>query len=1299
MTDTAIAALRLSATLVAGHFRFRCERKLRYEMVPESQRGGEIPARNADPTAGPLVGARPGTELLRREGRRWEARALRRLIGRAGGAGVEVEWGERGDAEPLPWDRVRERLRDGPGTRLLAQPEIRLDDPDAFARRFGFAGLGVLVASARPDVLRVRCDAAGALRVDVLDIKAGARATVAHRAQVAFYALLLEEACRQDGVRVADDGIRGWVWARGAGRPRRFPLPPYRHHVERFLGTDLVRSVAKSPAECRWHLAAACTGCAFFHHCHVEAERTDDLARVAGITPLAAEALRARGIRTATQFARSARRDTLQGSHVLESRGARLQKQAQALLWKKAVDLDGFTHLIPPREDVRLFVSADADPVSGRCFALGVRVTDAVREEEEVFLAADRRADAEAEMVAGWLARVDAEVRRGAGTTVHLYVWDRAELDLLHALLLRHLDRAALHPHLGRLLRLATGKRGEGLRASLGSVLCDAVGALFALPVAYAYDLASVSAALQPDEAPWVHRPRPGFALPFSSQVAFERIHDVWSLRPFRTSGGDEPPDAVAAEIRRTVASRLRAADSVLRAIRERAGREAKRRGISRLQLRKEPLAEAEADPPLADPLLERLRVFATMESVHEAMAIRQLHHLPVEERTRRFECIRGLELRERLPGGRLLFEFDPACRDAKFRVGDFSLLLTNDDGRSLVGLERRPWERARLQVELVALDAGSDPPLLTLATRSDFARAEADGIIDLDRVCVLDRSGSDVNTRRILATLRALADGHGPRDAVGALLRREPARGPAGPLCAADAEAVEAALLEPAGRRRGAPVLNPEQAAAWRAALERPLSLVWGPPGTGKTYLLAWIVLGIAEARRRRGLPCRILVTAATHRAVVNVLARLAREAEAAGVPFTPRLLKLRGSGNEADRDLDGLPVELIEDARLPGILGAGAEAPVVAGSTVWSLWKQMRGAARAEAGALDGADGQDPPPVRPWFDLVVIDEASQMKLPEALIAVSSLRDGGQVILCGDHQQLAPVIHGRYGDAADTLFGSVFAHVAAGVPPLPLRESRRMNEALVEYPRTHFYPGLVSVLPGQRIGVGPHTTEEAEVDRLLAECFLAPEAAVVLCTYSGVRAAARNPFEAGLAARLVRLARGRLLDPATAQPYADDAFVSHALAVIAPHRAQNSAILAAIRALGLPDSSVPVVDTVERMQGNEREMVIVSYGVADREYAEAEAEFLLDPHRFNVSITRARSKLVLLLSEEVLAAVPRDEEVLAGAMMIHGYPAHCADGAREVELPGPAGERVRARIQYRKLAADPLTEGRIRRS
>ena len=59
----------------------------------------------------------------------------------------------------------------------------------------------------------------------------------------------------------------------------------------------------------------------------------------------------------------------------------------------------------------------------------------------------------------------------------------------------------------------------------------------------------------------------------------------------------------------------------------------------------------------------------------------------------------------------------------------------------------------------------------------------------------------------------------------------------------------------------------------AWRGLANARAGLVLGPPGTGKTHLLAWLILGYMHARVAAGLPCRVYVSAFTLNAIGNLL------------------------------------------------------------------------------------------------------------------------------------------------------------------------------------------------------------------------------------------------------------------------------------------------------------------------------------------------------------------------------------------------------------------------------------------
>src|SRR5205085_2625596 len=139
----------------------------------------------------------------------------------------------------------------------------------------------------------------------------------------------------------------------------------------------------------------------------------------------------------------------------------------------------------------------------------------------------------------------------------------------------------------------------------------------------------------------------------------------------------------------------------------------------------------------------------------------------------------------------------------------------------------------------------------------------------------------------------------------------------------------------------------------------------------------------------------------------------------------------------------------------------------------TVWSIYKGMKAAGGA---------------VRQWFDVVLIDEASQMKLPDALIALSASQRKSNIILAGDDQQLPPIIYGEYPEEHEHMLSSVFAFVrnqverirvndpqAEGRRLFQLEDNFRMNEPLTAYPREVLYRGRFnSIFPHIRMATDP---------------------------------------------------------------------------------------------------------------------------------------------------------------------------------------------------------------------------------
>src|SRR5262249_21662262 len=212
-----------------------------------------------------------------------------------------------------------------------------------------------------------------------------------------------------------------------------------------------------------------------------------------------------------------------------------------------------------------------------------------------------------------------------------------------------------------------------------------------------------------------------------------------------------------------------------------------------------------------------------------------------------------------------------------------------------------------------------------------------------------------------------------------------------------------------------------------------------------------------------------------------------------------------------------------------------------------------------------------------------------------------------------------------------------------------PLLENFRMNDVLTSFaahllygPRYHC---VNPTLARRRLPfkMGRH------LDPLVRTC-LDPRHPLVVVILDGIRAAQANPVEADLTAQLVTALRDGLRGP-DGRPYADDAsFCRHGVFIVSPHHAQIRAIQQEL-ARQRPWETTPFVDTVDKMQGQEADAVIVSYGVADPEFALREAEFIYGLNRLNVAITRARTKSVVCLPRPLLEASPQVLDVQAAAV------------------------------------------------
>jgi hypothetical protein len=412
-------------------------------------------------------------------------------------------------------------------------------------------------------------------------------------------------------------------------------------------------------------------------------------------------------------------------------------------------------------------------------------------------------------------------------------------------------------------------------------------------------------------------------------------------------------------------------------------------------------------------------------------------------------------------------------------------------------------------------------------------------------------------------------------------------------------------------GQRHG---MTASQLGAFRQVVERSIGAHMGPPGTGRTHFLAVAILCLAEAHRQAGLPFSVVVTAFTHAAIDNCLRKVVEVQRQRGI--------VEGGvavGKVGGVERNGGGIEAVDKQQ--GDLFLTSPLAVL-GGTVWGLRKGV------SAGRVD---------------MVVIDEGSQLKVPEAAIAVRRLRAGGRLVVAGDHLQLPPIVAGMYPDPEEDepyLHRSIFEALRgrngqSGIVS-SLLENFRMNGTLCRYPADQIYDprydSATDEVRGRRLRLADVPTDGLAGSDGLADLLIDPDFPLVVVVLDGIRATAENQVEAGLVADVAVRLRERLC-ASDGRPYRDDAaFWTDGLFVVSPHHAQIEAIR---RALGARRSwaGKPFVDTVDKMQGQECDAVVVSYGVADVEYAMGEREFIYSLNRLNVSITRGRAKTIVFLS------------------------------------------------------------------
>jgi len=592
------------------------------------------------------------------------------------------------------------------------------------------------------------------------------------------------------------------------------------------------------------------------------------------------------------------------------------------------------------------------------------------------------------------------------------------------------------------------------------------------------------------------------------------------------------------------------------------------------------------------------------------------LHPARLAERKQNYAAIDGLTLVAAYPDfGSIAFRHTPRGEDDPriFRPGDYVLAHRGDFNTSHI---------LRGTIVSVERDASHNDAQITMSTRGAPIASQL-----LGDGWILDKLPARIGFRQAHHALFAALD-HSSAQRRAVLFEPESAEAQK-LLSETDPRFTPDALTAR---------LNPSQQRAVERAVSTPAgALIQGPPGTGKTTVIAHAVRELVARGKK------VLLSAFTNTAVDTILLKLleigfddfVRVGRAEKSPDLARQLEDRGLQKgryftqEMSEEIVSLDL-LSEDLLKAHVIASTAHR--CAASPMMNFLRQQR--------------GEVP------FDVAIVDEAGQITEPMTLAAINL---GARFVLVGDHRQLPPIVENERAhtnfvaemrpknlpatDARDLetlgcagLNQSLFERLITRLPHVMLDEQYRMHAQIMAFSNAAFYGGNLQAHTSVSARQITFEAQALAPKRQALQHLLQPAYALLFVNVDAEDKRENARHNEREAEAIIETVSAML----HAMPAGDEEAKPTTIGVVSPFRAQVQLIR---NLLGerLPEAAGRIdVDTVERFQGSERDIILVSLVKTGRA-----GDFLADARRLNVTLTRARQKLVVFGSHACLALNP----------------------------------------------------------
>ncbi|KAH3684237.1 hypothetical protein WICPIJ_004794 [Wickerhamomyces pijperi] len=456
---------------------------------------------------------------------------------------------------------------------------------------------------------------------------------------------------------------------------------------------------------------------------------------------------------------------------------------------------------------------------------------------------------------------------------------------------------------------------------------------------------------------------------------------------------------------------------------------------------------------------------------------------------------------------------------------------------------------------------------------------------------------------------------------------------------------------------------LNTSQKEAINFSLNSPISIIHGPPGTGKTYTLIELILQLVERGER------VLVCGPSNISIDTILERLSRAGNASKSIQNDELLRIGHPARLLQSNLKH-SLDIVSTYSDSGMLVADIKKEIEdtikkvkktrsykEKKAIWNEVKELRKElrererkittelilkAKVVLATLHGSssrelvniynNGDQSETGKPIFTTLIIDEVSQSLEPQCWIPLISHQSGlRKLVLAGDNLQLPPTIKLETNDSVKrtlerTLFDRLVAKYGDNQFKNLLNVQYRMNEKIMEFSSQQMYNGKLladdtvrDILPYELDNVDKNDTTEFPLVWYDTQGGEYPE-----------RDSTDDPNTKEIVSSKFNEMECYVVNYHLKQ-LLEAGLQGSQVGIIAPYNSQITHLKSLISA----EHPEVEISTVDGFQGREKEIIILSLV---RSNSENEIGFLRDERRLNVAITRAKRQLCIVGDMEVMS-------------------------------------------------------------